>query len=98
MTGTNEVHYNSTDNILLHYGDTMRIKADDLRMLMEYVDKELVEHVDITVVATNFGVYFEFRDADDRECEIALYEENMGKPPQLTKKMQLLTRIKKEDQ
>lgn len=75
----------------------MRIKADDLRMLMDYIDRELVEHVDVTVVTNNFGVYFEFRDADERECEIALYEVSMGKPPQLTKKMQLHTRIKKDN-
>lgn len=76
----------------------MKIKTDDLRMLMDYVEKELVEEIDITEVAANFAVYFTFSDADNRECEITLYEASRNMRPDLMKKMQLLTRVKKETQ
>lgn len=77
----------------------MKIKTDDLRMLMDYLDKELVEDVDVTVVVANFAVYADFKDADNRECQITLYDADMiNKTPSLQKKMELLTRIKKETQ
>jgi len=76
----------------------MKIKTDDLRMLMDYLEKELSEEVDITVVASNFAVYFEFTDSEERQCEITLYDAMREMRPDLTKKMQLRTRIKKENQ
>ncbi|NBW11483.1 MAG: hypothetical protein EBR82_25980 [Caulobacteraceae bacterium] len=75
----------------------MKIKTDDLRMLMEYADKEFVEEVDVTLVSNNFAVYFAFTDAEGRECEIAVFDKYLhDKPAQLTKKMELKTRTKKE--
>ena len=38
----------------------MKIKIDDLKMLMDYLEKELVEEVDVTVVSANFATYFTF--------------------------------------
>ncbi|NBW20199.1 MAG: hypothetical protein EBR82_70745 [Caulobacteraceae bacterium] len=76
----------------------MKIKTDDLRMLMDYVEKELAEEVDVTVVAANFAVYFEFTDAEERKCEITIYDAMREMRPDLTKKMQLRTRLKKENQ
>lgn len=76
----------------------MKIKTDDLRMLMDYLEKELVDEVEISEVAANFAVYFSFTDADNRECEITLYEALRDMRPDLMKKMQLLTRVKKENQ
>jgi hypothetical protein len=76
----------------------MKIKTDDLKMLLDYMEKELVEEVDITIVAANFAVYFSFTDADERECEITLYDSMRDMRPDLMKKMQLKTRLKKENQ
>lgn len=76
----------------------MKIKTDDLRMLMDYVEKELVEEVEITTVPANFAAYFTFHDADNRECEITLYDSMRDMRPDLMKKMQLKTRLKKETQ
>jgi hypothetical protein len=73
----------------------MRIKADDLRKLMDYLDKECVEFVDILVVDSNFASYFTFNDAEERECEITIYDSMREMEPDLTKKMQLKTRLKK---
>lgn len=76
----------------------MKIKSEDLKMLLDYLEKELVEEVEITEVAANFAVYFTFTDADNRECEITLYDAMRQMRPDLMKKMQLLTRVKKENQ
>lgn len=77
----------------------MKIKTDDLRMLMDYLEKELVEEVDVISVAANFAVYAEFKDADNRDCQITLYDADMiNKKPDLQKKMELQTRLKKETQ
>jgi len=76
----------------------MKIKIDDLKMLMDYLEKELVEEVDVTVVSANFATYFTFTDADGRECEITLYDSLRDMRPDLMKKMQLKTRLKKETQ
>jgi hypothetical protein len=75
----------------------MKIKTDDLRMLMDYMEKELVEEVDISEVASNFAIYATFSDIEGRECEITLYDSIRDMRPDLTKKMQLRTRIKKGD-
>jgi hypothetical protein len=75
----------------------MKIKTDDLRMLMDYMEKELVEEVDISEVAANFAIYATFSDIEWRECEITLYDSIRDMRPDLTKKMQLRTRIKKGD-
>lgn len=74
----------------------MKIKTDDIRMLLEYLDRELVEEVDITEVAANFAIYCTFFDVETRECEITLYDRIRERSPDLMKKMQLKTRIKKE--
>ncbi len=66
-------------------------------MLMEYMDKEFVEEVDVEVVNANFAAYFTFKDAEERECEVTIYDGMRKMPPDLTKKMQLKTRIKKEE-
>lgn len=76
----------------------MKVKTDDLKMLLDYLEKELVEEVEITVVEANFASYFSFTDADNRECEITLYDAMRQMKPDLMKKMQLLTRVKKENQ
>jgi len=75
----------------------MRLKTDDLKMLLDYAEKELVEFIDVEVVHANFAAYFTFKDAEDRECEVTLYDSMREMPPDLTKKMQLKTRIKKEE-
>lgn len=76
----------------------MKIKTDDLRMLLDYLEKELVEEADVTEVSANFAVYFTFTDAEGRECEITLYDSMRQMKPDLMKKMQLSTRVKKETQ
>jgi len=76
----------------------MRIKAEDIKMLMDYLEKELVDEVQITEVSANFAVYFEFTDLEGRQCEITLYDAMREMRPDLMKKMQLKTRLKKEDQ
>jgi hypothetical protein len=73
----------------------MKVKIDDLRSLMEYVERELVEEIDIEVVNANFAMYFTFKDAENRECEVTIYDSMREMKPDLTKKMQLNTRLKK---
>lgn len=75
----------------------MRIKAEDLELLLWYIKKEGVNHVDVTQVNQNFEVFFEFKDAEGRDCEITCYEMSLQKPVKLTKKMDLETRLEKED-
>jgi hypothetical protein len=76
----------------------MRIRTEDLKMLMDYLDKELVEEIDVTLVSANFATYCTFTDLDGRECEITLYDAMRDMRPDLMKKMQLKTRLKKETQ
>ena len=76
----------------------MKIRTEDLKMLMDYLDKELVEEIDVTLVPANFATYFTFTDIDGRECEITLYDAMRDMRPDLMKKMQLKTRLKKETQ
>jgi hypothetical protein len=76
----------------------MKIRTEDLKMLMDYLDKELVEEIDVTLVSANFATYFTFTDIDGRECEITLYDAMRDMRPDLMKKMQLKTRLKKETQ
>jgi len=66
-------------------------------MLMEYLDKEYVEQVDLTIVESNFAAYVNFHDSEARECEITIYDSMREMKPDLTKKMQLNTRLKKGD-
>ena len=73
----------------------MRIKTEDLRKLMDYLDKEYVEVVDMLIVDSNYASYFTFNDAEARECEITIYDAMRQMEPDLTKKMQLNTRLKK---
>lgn len=65
---------------------------------MDYLDKEYVEVVDVMIVESNFASYFTFNDAEARECEITIYDSMREMEPDLTKKMQLKTRLKKETQ
>lgn len=76
----------------------MRVKTEDLKMLMDYLDKELVESAELTIVEANFAAYVTFKDIEGRECEITLYDSMRDMPPDLMKKMQLHTRLKKETQ
>ena len=76
----------------------MRLKTEDLELLLWYLRKEQVSNVAITQVNPNFEVFFEFKDADNRDCEIVLYDsELMNKPVRLKKEMDLETRLEKEE-
>jgi hypothetical protein len=74
----------------------MKIAAKDIAMLQEYLERELVEHVSVTVIDKNFAVHFDFTDADGRECTVISYDSLLNRTPDLIKKMELKTRIKKE--
>lgn len=65
-------------------------------MLMDYLEKELVEEVDVSIVEANFAAYVTFKDLESRECEITLYDSMREMLPDLTKKMQLHTRLKED--
>lgn len=73
----------------------MRIKADDLRLLMDYLDKELVDDVDIIVNELGFNTQIDFKDTEGRECTVILYDSVREMKPDLVKKMQLITRLKR---
>lgn len=75
----------------------MKIAAKDITMLQEYLQRELVEQVDVTVVDKSFAVHFDFTDADNRECTVICYDVLIDRQPDLIKKMQLQTRTKKEN-
>lgn len=74
----------------------MKIAAKDIAMLQEYLERELVELVDITVVDKSFAVHFDFKDSEDRECTVICYDALISREPDLIKKMQLHTRTKHE--
>lgn len=95
---SNEVCYHSTNHIILYHGDTMKIAAKDLSLLQEYIDREMVEQVTVNLVDKNFAVHFDFTDAEGRECTVICYDVLIDKQPDLIKKMQLQTRLKKETQ
>lgn len=73
----------------------IRVKTDDLRLLMDYVNRENPESVAISQGDDKFSIKFEFLDEKNRECQVIVYLENRQMPPDLIKKMQLETRIKK---
>lgn len=73
----------------------MIIKADDLKMLVEYINKESVEQVDIIVVSGSFSVHVDFRDQEGRECSVIMYDAMREMKPDLVKKMQLNSRLKR---
>lgn len=76
----------------------MRIKTEDLELLVWYLKKEQATHSNVTQVNLNFEVFFEFKDADGRDCEIVLYDsELMNKPVRLKKEMDLETRLEKKE-
>lgn len=76
----------------------MRIKTEDLELLLWYLRKEKVSNVSVTQVNQNFEVFFEFKDADNRDCEIVLYDADlMNKAVRLKKEMDLETRLEKEE-
>lgn len=74
----------------------MKLKAQDLRMVSDYADKEGVQQIQVTLVDKNFEAHFEFVDAEGRECNIICYDVFIQRVPDLIKKMQLQTRLKKE--
>jgi len=79
-------------------GVIMRVKADDLELLLWYIKKEKTSHVSITQVSANFEVIFEFKDSENRDCEIVVYDcDILQKPVRLKKEMDLETRLEKED-
>lgn len=96
LTGTNEVRYHYLNNNLLLDGEAMKIAAKDIAMLQEYLERELVEQVNVTTVDKNFAVHFDFADAENRECTVICYDVLIDRQPDLIKKMQLQTRTKKE--
>lgn len=73
----------------------MKLKVSDLQLAMAYIEKEGTSYVDVTYPNTDVGVYFEFLDAENRLCEIKLYQSEMNTAPSLTKTMKLYTRFKK---
>lgn len=73
----------------------MIIKADDLRQLIEYLDRELVEQVDINVISGSFSVHVDFKDQEGRECSVIMYDSMREMKPDLVKKMQLNSRLKR---
>lgn len=75
----------------------MKISATDIAMLNAYLERELVEQVQVTVVDKNFAVHFDFTDAEGRECTVIAYDKLINRKPDLIKKMELETRIKKEN-
>lgn len=97
--GSINVLHNHYDCInLLHHGEKMRIKTEDLELLLWYLKKEKVETTNLTEVDQNFEVFFEFKDSENRDCEIVIYDCNlMNKPVRLKKEMDLETRLEKED-
>jgi len=76
----------------------MRLKAEDLELLLWYVKKEQAPHVEVTQVSQNFEVIFEFKDAEQRDCEIIVYEMSLQKPVRLVKAMDLETRLEKKEE
>lgn len=73
----------------------MIIKADDLRMLVEYLDRELVELIDINVISGSFSVHVDFKDQQSRECTVIMYDSMREMKPDLVKKMELNSRLKR---
>ncbi|NDC22602.1 MAG: hypothetical protein EB078_10145 [Proteobacteria bacterium] len=73
----------------------MRVKAEDLKMLMDYLEKEIVDTVDIDIGSDKFSIGFKFVDEENRECNIIIYQDIRDMKPDLIKKMALNTRIKK---
>lgn len=73
----------------------IRVKTDDLRLFMDYVNKENPESVAISQGDDKFSIKFEFLDEESRECQVILYMDSREMKPDLIKKMQLQTRIKK---
>lgn len=76
----------------------MKVKTSDLELLLWYLQKEKVETASLTEVHQNFEVFFEFKDSENRDCEIVLYDCNLlNKPVRLKKEMDLETRLEKEE-
>jgi hypothetical protein len=76
----------------------MKIRYDDLRQTMEYLEREEVKNLSITVgKPVSDRILFEFEDLKGRQCSIELYSEELLKYPSLTKKMELWTRLEHEN-
>lgn len=73
----------------------MIINADDLRQLIEYLDKEMVEQVDVIVISSSFSVHVDFKDQENRECTVIMYDAMRKMKPDIVKKMQLNSRLKR---
>lgn len=75
----------------------MRIKTEDLELLLWYLKKEKADHSTVNQVNANFEIFFEFKDLEGRDCEIVLYDTEMrARPARLKKEMDLETRLEKE--
>lgn len=74
----------------------MNIRTSDLELMLWYLQKENVKEVSITQVNQNFEVFVEFKDSENRDCEITVYDCNlMNKAVRLKKEMDLETRLEK---
>jgi len=77
----------------------MKLKLSDLKLLMQYLVKEGAEMVEIEIDRPiENGTVFSFRDIENRECHIKLYDAQFNITPELTKKMKLYTRFSKENE
>jgi hypothetical protein len=70
------------------------VKAEDLNLFMNYLNKEAPKTVRISQGDDKFSIKFEFVDEENRECQVILYMDSRDMPPDLVKKMQLKTRLK----
>lgn len=80
----------------------MKVKTDDLKQLLEYLDKELVEECELTFHTDSFSatsllheVSVKFNDIDKRICVITLFDSLLKRAPRLSKTMDLASRLKK---
>lgn len=72
----------------------MKIRYDDLRQIIAYLEKEEVRNLQITVgKPISDRILFEFEDLKGRECLITLYSEELLLYPKLSKTMELHTRL-----
>lgn len=75
----------------------MRIKRKDLELLMTYLEKEKPELVELGVDEEAFraGITVGFEDSEKRRCVVKLFGADRNITPELTKTMQLYTRVAK---
>ncbi len=75
----------------------MRIKTEDMELLMAYVDREMPVTIDVKYEGQSLNGYvsFTFQDQEDRECQVRIYHDALNQRPDLIKSMKLDTRFKK---